>query len=353
MLASEETWVQRIKKACYVQTRGARLCAAFLIHRSKIHMEEPFTDTQRDFAKKMLAAALEYGLRPLAGSSPWLSQQAFTPGPLLDLAEEIDGLSIPSLELVKAFDPLNHADVAFAADRAPVQWVIENGIYATTGKSCTDPDATISDTLQLVRAPISARVATAPQAATEGLGNWLRRLDECTGRNHRDADVYATAADMSSASLGWHVDDIDVLLVMLRGRKRFRVAGPAVGSAVVIDHWMQPGDVIYIPALTFHSGGDSSSPSSPSTITSTGTGINGKDVSDGSVLLSVAIPVASGKAAQAEALDGVLQWRRARDAVRRRLPSASCNSWVWAGSSEGRKLVRTVLGGSSLERFCL
>ena len=47
-----------------------------------------------------------------------------------------------------------------------------------------------------------------------------------TRRAFCDADAYCTAAGvLSSASLGWHVDDVDVLLVMCRGRKRFRVAG--------------------------------------------------------------------------------------------------------------------------------
>ena len=46
----------------------------------------------------------------------------------------------------------------------------------------------------------------------------------------------------SFINTGWHIDDIDVLLVMLRGCKRFRVAGKTVGSAVVIDHLMREGD---------------------------------------------------------------------------------------------------------------
>jgi hypothetical protein len=47
---------------------------------------------------------------------------------------------------------------------------------------------------------------------------------------------------------------VQVLLVMLRGKKRFRVAGKALGSSVAIDHMLQPGDAIYIPAGCFHSG---------------------------------------------------------------------------------------------------
>ena len=52
-----------------------------------------------------------------------------------------------------------------------------------------------------------------------------------------------------------------MLLVQLRGRKRFRVAGATVGSPVLIDRWLASGDALYIPALYFHSGGDSGGPS--------------------------------------------------------------------------------------------
>ena len=41
---------------------------------------------------------------------------------------------------------------------------------------------------------------------------------------------------------------------MLRGAKRFRVAGKALGSAVSIDHVLRPGDALFIPAGCFHSG---------------------------------------------------------------------------------------------------
>ena len=47
---------------------------------------------------------------------------------------------------------------------------------------------------------------------------------------------------------------VQVLLVMLRGKKRFRVAGQALGSSIAIDHVLRPGDAIYIPAGCFHSG---------------------------------------------------------------------------------------------------
>lgn len=262
---------------------------------------------------------------------------AFPPEELRALAGEVDGMPLPSLKLVKAFDQRNDADAAFASNMPAVQWVCENGRYST-GRAITDRALTLEKSLQSVLAPMSARLATSPTAVTPALTAWLSALDEITGRRYRDADAYLTAAQQSSASLGWHVDDIDVLLVMLRGRKRFRVAGRAVGSAVTIDHWMEGGDAIYIPALHFHTGGDSPS----------GEAAAQQDAAaEGSILLSVAIPAWPDAATQDAAVDGVKLWRRSRDAIRRQLPDEACNSWQWAGSRRGRELVRTALGTSS------
>jgi uncharacterized RmlC-like cupin family protein len=141
----------------------------------------------------------------------------------------------------------------------------------------------------------------------------------------------------AAASIGFHCDDVDVLLIMLSGSKRFRVAGRGVGSPIVIDHVMEPGDAIYIPATFFHSGGDSSSDSSLATESS-------------STLLSVAMEPADALSAH----ETVTTWRRARESVRRRLPGPECNSWGWAGSAEGAKMVRQILGGhESTRRFCV
>ena len=280
-------------------------------------------------------------LPPLAGSS-WLMPRAFPPKLLQALANEIDSLPLKSLKLVKAFAKANDADAAFASNLPAIQWVCENGRHST-GRAINDPTLTLKKSLQSVLAPMSARLATSPTAATPSLTAWLDALDEMTGRPYRDADVYLTAAKQSSASLGWHVDDIDVLLVMLRGRKRFRVAGRAVGSEVTIDHWMESGDAIYIPALNFHTGGDS-----PSTEKVAQQAAQpAAQPAEGSILLSVAIPAWPDADAQDAATDGVKLWRRSRDAIRRQLPATSCNSWQWAGSVHGRELVCTALGVSS------
>ena len=46
----------------------------------------------------------------------------------------------------------------------------------------------------------------------------------------------------------------------------------------------------------------------------------------------------------------VTEWRMARDTVRRRLPSASCNQWRWARTEEGASLVRRTLHANAAWR---
>ena len=105
------------------------------------------------------------------------------------------------------------------------------------------PTLTLTLILTLTLTPTPAP-APAP-APTLTLAVTLTRRAFC------DADAYCTVAGvLSSASLGWHVDDVDVLLVMCRGRKRFRVAGRGFGSPVVIDTVLEPGDALYIPCAT-------------------------------------------------------------------------------------------------------
>ena len=213
------------------------------------------------------------------------------------------------------------------------------------------PDMRLSDALDTIaRAPLSARVATAGAAATTPeLQGWLEDLANTTGRQWRDADAYMTpdargGCDSNTASLGWHIDDVDVLLVMLRGSKRFRVAGTQVGSQVAIDCILESGDALYIPSLRFHSGGD--------TARTTLRDDSDAPSVEASTMLSIAMPPAFA----ADATDVVGEWRRARDAVRRRLPgdSQTCNSWAWARSSDGRELVGTTLrGNAAWRRFSL
>ena len=191
-------------------------------------------------AHPCLQAAAECADSQLRMSSPvpWLHKAAFDGCELVALADRIDELQLADMPLVKAFDRYNGAD-QFARRGAATQWVCEGPGCATLhGHNST---TTISEAVARTRAPLSARVAVA--AAPEGTAPWLRdwtdRLDATTGRPFRDADVYVTPGPPhSSASLGWHVDDIDVLLLLLRGRKRFRVAGRTLGSEVAIDHVM-------------------------------------------------------------------------------------------------------------------
>lgn len=188
------------------------------------------------------------------GAEPWLARAAFAADvPRLSrLAAQLRGLPLASLQLVKAFDAANDAD-AFGSLRAPVQWYCERDGCGRI----FDAHTTLWGALQLVRAPMSARVSGAggDESATVGLGSLLAELEQECGRSSVNADAYLTCAAHANASLGWHVDDVDVLLVMLDGCKRFRVAGTVLGSVAVVDHFMEAGDALYIPALTFHSGG--------------------------------------------------------------------------------------------------
>jgi hypothetical protein len=129
-----------------------------------------------------------------------------------------------------------------------------------------------------------------------------------------------------------------VLLVMLHGSKRFRVAGRTVGSPVVIDHMMSPGDAIFIPSLSFHSGGSATQQHAP----------------NDSMLLSVALawPSPSGRQSASAVVD---QWKIVRQALVSRMPAGTCDSWAWAATNEGTTAMRTAMAGGSvgqlLERF--
>ena len=273
---------------------------------------------------------------PSLASQPWLAPAAFPHAPLLQLAAQVDELAVADLDLVKAFDTENSANAAFASDRPSVQWLSMPAMPSPA----VAPSMRLVDALETAaQAPLSARVASASGGAvTEELDTWLEMLAARTGRLHRDADAYMTpgaAHGRSSASLGWHIDDVDVLLIMLRGSKRFRVSGAEVGSAVGIDHMMCSGDAIYIPALCFHSGGDSGPAAAVD--------------AEPSTMLSVAMPPRDERATEV-----VGEWRRTRDSLRQRLPRAECNCWQWAGGAEGARVVsRTLRGNPSWRRFCL
>ncbi len=255
---------------------------------------------------------------------PWLRVRGVADGARLSrLATTIHDAPIHSLPLLKAFTKTNQAD-AFAAAQPPLQWFCQS-------QQCADifhKDATtLADALAETDAPLSARVSTASLRDIDG---YLDELATAVGRRPRDADAYLTSRT-SSASLGWHIDDVDVLLVMLSGAKRFRVAGTTVGSEVIIDRVLEQGDCIYIPALTFHSGGCSTGRSADST------------------LLSVAFaPRVGDKTAR----DAVAHWRSARDIVSARLPrgGAACD-WHWArDGGDGRRWLRELLSLNPLLR---
>ena len=286
---------------------------------------------------------------PSLATSPWSIPSAFSATPLIEISDDIDDLPLRTLDLVKSFDAGNSADCAFATDKPSVQWVCSAALPAP---STLPSDSSLVDTLTRESSPLSARVATAAKsgAVTPSLDSWLEALVAATGRAYLDADAYMTPGGVS-ASLGWHVDDVDVLLVMLRGAKRFRVAGEAVGSEVVVDRILQPGDALYIPALTFHSGGDTHSDGDddeqPPHIQSAE---REEALAAPSTLLSVAMTPCVERGATAV----VSEWRMARDTVRRRLPSASCNQWRWARTEEGASFVRrTLRANPSWSRFAL
>ena len=94
---------------------------------------------------------------------------------------------------------------------------------------------------------------------------------------------------------------------------------------------MRVGDAIYIPALTFHSGGCEAA------------------VPTDSMLLSVALEHEERDAASAV----VDAWRTVRDALSSRIPD---RSWAWAQSTAGQEALRGVAAARSsvgplLERF--
>ena len=291
-----------------------------------------------------------------AASRPWLVHEAYAADGLEELAAEVYRLPLTAAALVKAFDPRNDAD-AFVVPTPLVKWACQRGSCG----SVFEADTSLHEAVTLSAAPLSAKLAVGAEGscALESLESWLATLEEKSGRRVLDADVYLTSADShaactTSASLGWHIDDIDVLLVMLSGRKRFRVAGCHVGSPICIDHRMMGGDTIFIPALTFHSGGSTT------------------ELSEESLMLSVAFAPAEA-AARTHTSKVVDHWRLTRQALLERLPkpaisSASASSstttttshhtWAWAGTADGVNALRGAFAeGSSramlLEPFLL
>jgi len=274
--------------------------------------------------------------RTSSTGGPWLARAAFSSDGIAGLAADIAGLPISTAALVKAFDSRNDAD-AFVVPTPLVKWACER--HSCTRIFPTDP--TLHEAAQLSGAPISAKVSKAGgECCTESLRAWLAALETRSGRRLLDVDAYLTSAPThakTSASLGWHIDDIDVLLIMLRGRKRFCVAGRTLGSEVSIDHCMSPGDAIFIPALTFHSGG-SAEP-------------------EESLMISIAF-APDAKEDRVITSETVDRWRLVRQALLETLAPPvehggsgsrlTSHSWSWASSTEGAAALRGVfpLGSS-------
>lgn len=80
----------------------------------------------------------------------------------------------------------------------------------------------------------------------------IQELGAALGRRVVDADLYV--APPGCGSYGWHTDTVDVLVYLLLGSKRFRVAGRRPQSEVLVDASMSPGASVYIPAGAFHHG---------------------------------------------------------------------------------------------------
>lgn len=155
-------------------------------------------------------------LPALRSEAPWLARGAFGADNALlaDLSREVRSLPLCSLSLVKAFDSENEAD-AFGSRRPPL-------LFACSKRSCAavfqSESTTLDQALERVRAPISARLASrggslaaepdVSTCATPSIHAWLCALEKRTGRAFVDVDAYLTRAPYSSASLGWHIDDV-------------------------------------------------------------------------------------------------------------------------------------------------
>ena len=236
---------------------------------------------------------------------------------------------------------------------------------------------------------IQARVAAADRGARQPASPYismrhpvlpqlqclLYAIDGASGRPHSDVDVFMTGEVLhqprphsrpcahahaaharrprrsrarvpqpasTSASIGWHVDELDVLLLQLRGSKRFRVAGLTPGSAVTVDARLVPGDAVYVPSGHWHTGG-------------------GNDGGGHSLLLSIALslpaalpdspPTASAMAAPRDAAaPSAVAWRAAASrqratflelqrAWRGREAEVRLGDWEWAGTAEGAEVL--------------
>ena len=297
-------------------------------------------------------------------AQPWL-QKGVVPNLLAvnfaELAGTIDAVRLTQCSQVKAFCGDNDADSFFSSGNDGLAWICWSEACAElASQAWGERNASLATALARSQSPIAARVASrgtsggeqyisgsgAVTAAADKLAECLSMLDEVTHRPFCDADVYLTPKAVGgSASLGWHVDDVDVPLLMVRGSKRFRVAGRTFGSRVAIDTKLEAGDALYIPALTFHSGGETARRGG-----AWGWGASlFQQPSSGSTMLSVALPW-SDATAQVDAQAVAAEWRQAIEDLNVELP-ASCNTWSFAASDEGRARIARLLSEEAAARF--
>ena len=90
------------------------------------------------------------------------------------------------------------------------------------------------------------------QQSGRGDLRFIGDLELETGRQVCDVDVYL--AGPNAPSYGWHVDSVDNLVVCVKGKKNFRIAGHSPGSQVAYDGILEVGDAVYVPAHAFHNG---------------------------------------------------------------------------------------------------
>lgn len=330
-----------------------------------------------------------------ASSGRALTDHHFAPQTLRALSAAIEQARIRDCDQSKAFCADNSADSFFSTGNDGLSWICWGEACAELADAAWgQPDATIATALDLTQAPLACRVASSRGQSSRGQSysvstdpkrvssavpevvDWLSALDAITGRPFCDADVYCTPSVTASASLGWHVDDVDVLLIMLRGRKRcvahtsprapthtivlnaqhvspscrFRVAGRSFGSSVAIDTTLEAGDVLFIPALTFHSGGGSAEDDRrlDNFFRSALKGWT-KPAAGESVMLSVALPWAD-DASRVEAQAAAADWRIAIEDLDAALPER-CNRWSFAATREGRAAMADVLEDGAVKQF--
>jgi hypothetical protein len=138
-----------------------------------------------------------------AARKPWLTTGAFVSEPLQTLGTTLGALPLSASSLVKAFDPRNNAD-AFAVPTPLLRWACQ---HATCAK-IFEEDTTIAEAAALAGAPFSAKLAA--DVTSPELQEWLSALEDATGRKVIDSDLYLTSSlAETSASLGWHIDDIE------------------------------------------------------------------------------------------------------------------------------------------------